>query len=208
MKLDRYKNHDIEVVIDKMMVKNNQDENRLKKSVATAMKAGDGLIMILDNDTNEAKFFSKRLMCPTTGMAYSDPAPNNFSFNSPQGACPKCKGLGVVNEIDMDKVIPKKDISIYNGAITPLGKYKNQMIFWQIDAVLKQYGFDLKTPVEVHLLPAISADDFSLEKVYERCPDFLGFLHTRLASLRSRLEDVLHLLEVFTGNKRFVCVRE
>lgn len=148
MKLDRYKNHDIEVVIDKMVVKDNQDENRLKKSVATAMKAGDGLIMILDNDTNEAKFFSKRLMCPTTGMAYSDPAPNNFSFNSPQGACPKCKGLGVVNEIDMDKVIPKKNISIYNGAITPLGKYKNQMIFWQIDAVLKQYGFDLKTPVE------------------------------------------------------------
>ena len=148
MKLDRYKNHDIEVVIDKMKVKDDQDDNRLKKSVATAMKAGDGLIMILDNDTNEAKFFSKRLMCPTTGMAYSDPAPNNFSFNSPQGACPKCKGLGVVNEIDMDKVIPKKDISIYNGAITPLGKYKNQMIFWQIDAVLKQYGFDLKTPVE------------------------------------------------------------
>ena len=148
MKLDRYKNHDIEVVIDKMKVKDDQDDNRLKKSVATAMKAGDGLIMILDNDTNEAKFFSKRLMCPTTGMAYSDPAPNNFSFNSPQGACPKCKGLGVVNEIDMDKVIPKKNISIYNGAITPLGKYKNQMIFWQIDAVLKQYGFDLKTPVE------------------------------------------------------------
>ena len=148
MKLDRYKNHDIEVVIDKMKVKDDQDDNRLKKSVATAMKAGDGLIMILDNDTNEAKFFSKRLMCPTTGMAYSDPAPNNFSFNSPQGACPKCKGLGVVNEIDIDKVIPKKDISIYNGAITPLGKYKNQMIFWQIDAVLKQYGFDLKTPVE------------------------------------------------------------
>ena len=148
IKLDRYKNHDIEVVIDKMKVKDDQDDNRLKKSVATAMKAGDGLIMILDNDTNEAKFFSKRLMCPTTGMAYSDPAPNNFSFNSPQGACPKCKGLGVVNEIDMDKVIPKKDISIYNGAITPLGKYKNQMIFWQIDAVLKQYGFDLKTPVE------------------------------------------------------------
>ena len=148
MKLDRYKNHDIEVVVDKMAVKENQDDSRLKKSVATAMKVGDGLIMILDNDSNEAKYFSKRLMCPTTGMAYSDPAPNNFSFNSPQGACPKCKGLGVVNEIDMDKVIPHREISIYNGAITPLGKYKNQMIFWQIDAVLKQYGFDLKTPVE------------------------------------------------------------
>ena len=148
MKLDRYKNHDIEVVVDKMAVNENQDDSRLKKSVATAMKVGDGLIMILDNDSNEAKYFSKRLMCPTTGMAYSDPAPNNFSFNSPQGACPKCKGLGVVNEIDMDKVIPHREISIYNGAITPLGKYKNQMIFWQIDAVLKQYGFDLKTPVE------------------------------------------------------------
>ena len=148
MKLDRYKNHDIEVVVDKMSVKDEQDDNRLKKSVATAMKAGDGLIMILDNDTKEAKFFSKRLMCPTTGMAYSDPAPNNFSFNSPQGACPKCKGLGVINEIDMEKVIPQRDISIYNGAIAPLGKYKNQMIFWQIDAVLKHYGFDLKTPVE------------------------------------------------------------
>ena len=147
-KRDRYKNHDIEVVVDKMAVKENQDDSRLKKSVATAMKVGDGLIMILDNDSNEAKYFSKRLMCPTTGMAYSDPAPNNFSFNSPQGACPKCKGLGVVNEIDMDKVIPHREISIYNGAITPLGKYKNQMIFWQIDAVLKQYGFDLKTPVE------------------------------------------------------------
>ena len=148
MKLDRYKNHDIEVVVDKMAVKENQDDSRLKKSVATAMKVGDGLIMILDNDSNEAKYFSKRLMGPTTGMAYSDPAPNNFSFNSPQGACPKCKGLGVINEIDMDKVIPHREISIYNGAITPLGKYKNQMIFWQIDAVLKQYGFDLKTPVE------------------------------------------------------------
>ena len=148
MKLDRYKNHDIEVVVDKMAVKENQDDSRLKKSVATAMKVGDGLIMILDNDSNEAKYFSKRLMCPTTGMAYSDPAPNNFSFNSPQGACPKCKGLGVVNEIDMDKVIPNREVSIYNGAIAPLGKYKNQMIFWQIDAVLKQYGFDLKTPIE------------------------------------------------------------
>ncbi len=148
MKLDRYKNHDIEVVVDKLAVKDEQDDNRLKKSVATAMKSGDGLIMILDNDTKEAKFFSKRLMCPTTGMAYSDPAPNNFSFNSPQGACPKCKGLGVINEIDMEKVIPQRDVSIYNGAIAPLGKYKNQMIFWQIDAVLKHYGFDLKTPVE------------------------------------------------------------
>ena len=148
MKVDRYKNHNIEVVIDKMAVKDGQNDDRLKKSVTTAMKSGDGLIMILDNDTGEGKFFSKRLMCPTTGMAYSDPAPNNFSFNSPQGACPRCKGLGIINSIDMSKVIPDRSISIYNGAIVPLGKYKNQMIFWQIDSILKNYGYDIKTKFE------------------------------------------------------------
>lgn len=148
MKVDRYKNHNIEVVIDKMAVRDGQNDERLKKSITTAMKSGDGLIMILDNDTGEAKFFSKRLMCPTTGMAYSDPAPNNFSFNSPQGACPLCKGLGVINSIDMSKVIPDRSISIYNGAIMPLGKYKNQMIFWQIDSILKSYGYDIKTKFE------------------------------------------------------------
>ncbi len=148
MKVDRYKNHNIEVVIDKMAVRDGQNDDRLKKSITTAMKSGDGLIMILDNDSGEAKFFSKRLMCPTTGMAYSDPAPNNFSFNSPQGACPRCKGLGVINSIDMSKVIPDRSISIYNGAIMPLGKYKNQMIFWQIDSILKSYGYDIKTKFE------------------------------------------------------------
>ena len=148
MNVDRYKNHNIEVVIDKMAVRDGQNDDRLKKSITTAMKSGDGLIMILDNDTGEAKFFSKRLMCPTTGMAYSDPAPNNFSFNSPQGACPRCKGLGVINSIDMSKVIPDRSISIYNGAIMPLGKYKNQMIFWQIDSILKSYGYDIKTKFE------------------------------------------------------------
>ena len=148
MKVDRYKNHNIEVVIDKMAVRDGQNDDRLKKSITTAMKSGDGLIMILDNDTGEAKFFSKRLMCPTTGMAYSDPAPNNFSFNSPQGACPRCKGLGLINSIDMSKVIPDRSISIYNGAIMPLGKYKNQMIFWQIDSILKSYGYDIKTKFE------------------------------------------------------------
>ena len=148
MKVDRYKNHNIEVVIDKMAVRDGQNDDRLKKSITTAMKSGDGLIMILDNDTGEAKFFSKRLMCPTTGIAYSDPAPNNFSFNSPQGACPRCKGLGVINSIDMSKVIPDRSISIYNGAIMPLGKYKNQMIFWQIDSILKSYGYDIKTKFE------------------------------------------------------------
>ena len=156
MKVDRYKNHDIEVVIDKIAVKPETPDSpdspaapdeRLKKSVALAMKQGDGLIMILDKDTGSVKHFSKRLMCPTTGISYSDPAPNNFSFNSPQGACPYCKGLGYVNEIDMAKVIPNRNMSIHEGGIAPLGKYKNQMIFWQIDAILHKYDCDLKSPI-------------------------------------------------------------
>lgn len=147
MKVDRYKNHNIEVVIDKLQVQD-KDDARLKKSVAIAMKQGDGLLMIMDKDTNEAKYYSKRLMCPTTGMAYGDPAPNKFSFNSPEGACQRCKGLGVINEIDLDKVIPDNRQSIYEGGIVPLGKYKNQMIFWQIDAILQDNGCTLKTPIK------------------------------------------------------------
>ena len=147
MKTDRYKNHNIEVVIDKLQMEESYME-RLKKSVATAMKEGDGLIMIYDKDADEAKYFSKRLMCPTTGISYKDPAPNIFSFNSPEGACPRCKGLGYVNEIDLKKVIPDDSQSIRNGGIVPLGKYKNQMIFWQIDSLLQKYGCDLKTPIK------------------------------------------------------------
>lgn len=146
MKTDRYKNHNIEVVIDKLQVQDKDDE-RLKKSVAAAMKQGDGLLMIMEKDTNEAKYYSKRLMCPTTGMSYGDPAPNKFSFNSPEGACPRCKGLGYVNEIDINKVMPDMKQSIKQGGIIPLGKYKNQMIFWQIDAILEKYGCDLNTPI-------------------------------------------------------------
>ena len=147
MKTDRYKNHNIEVVIDKLQMEESYMD-RLKKSVATAMKEGDGLIMIYDKDADEAKYFSKRLMCPTTGISYKDPAPNIFSFNSPEGACPRCKGLGYVNEIDLKKVIPDDSQSIRNGGIVPLGKYKNQMIFWQIDSLLQKYGCDLKTPIK------------------------------------------------------------
>lgn len=146
MKTDRYKNHNIEVVIDKLQVQDKDDE-RLKKSVAAAMKQGDGLLMIMEKDTNEAKYYSKRLMCPTTGMSYGDPAPNKFSFNSPEGACPRCKGLGYVNEIDINKIMPDMNLSIKQGGIIPLGKYKNQMIFWQIDAILEKYGCDLNTPI-------------------------------------------------------------
>lgn len=147
MKVDRYKNHDIEVVIDKLQV-HGKDDERLKKTVQIAMKQGDGVIMILDKDTDELKSYSKRLMCPTTGIAYNDPVPNMFSFNSPEGACPRCKGMGIINEIDLNKVIPDNTLSIHEGAIIPLGKYKNQMIFWQIDALLHKYECTVKTPVK------------------------------------------------------------
>lgn len=147
LKVDRYRNHNIEVVVDKLQVKS-QDTERLRQTISTAMRQGEGLIMILDKDTEEIKFYSKRLMCPTSGIAYKDPAPNIFSFNSPEGACPHCKGLGVINEIDIDKVIPDRHQSIYNGGIAPLGKYKPQMIFYQIDAILSKYDVSLKTPIE------------------------------------------------------------
>lgn len=169
MKVDRYKNHNIEVVIDKMKLggtENNTLRERLAKTVSTAMKQGEGLIMILDNERDEAKYFSKRLMDPVTGIAYKDPAPNIFSFNSPEGACPRCKGLGVIDEIDLKKVIPDDKQDIYSGAIVPLGKYKNQMIFWQIDALLKRHNCDLKTPVKD--IPKEAMDEVlygSLEKL-------------------------------------------
>ena len=147
MKLDRYKNHDIEVVIDKMVV-SNKDENRLKQSVATAMHQGDGLILILNAEDNEIRHYSKRLMCPVTGIAYKEPAPHNFSFNSPQGACHRCKGLGYVNLIDVDKVIPDRELSIREGGIAPLGKYKNVMIFWQLEALLEKYELTLNSPLK------------------------------------------------------------
>ena len=154
MKVDRYKNHDIEVVIDRLAVKSplalsspSSPDDRLKKSVQIAMKQGEGLIMIMDHETGAVKHFSRRLMCPTTGISYGDPAPNTFSFNSPQGACPRCKGLGYINEIDLDKVIPNRKHSIHDGGIVPLGKYKNQMIFWQISSILAGYECDIKTPI-------------------------------------------------------------
>ena len=165
MKVDRYKNHNIEVVIDKLQVQNKDDE-RLKKTIEVAMKQGNGVIMILDKDNDELKSFSKRLMDPVTGISYPEPAPNNFSFNSPEGACPKCKGLGYVNEIDLEKVIPDTSKSIHDGAIVPLGKYKNQMIFWQIDAILKKNDCELKTPIKD--VPAETLDEIlygSMERV-------------------------------------------
>ncbi len=148
MKVDRYKNHSIELVIDKLRAEDKQKE-RLKGSVDTAFKQGDGQLMILDaDDNNHIGHYSRKLMDPVTGLSYAEPAPHNFSFNSPQGACRKCKGLGYVNIIDRDKIMPNTEVSIYDGGILPLGKYKNSLIFWQISAICEKYGVTIKTPIK------------------------------------------------------------
>ena len=145
-KVDRYKNHNIEMVIDKLVVDEN-DRKRLRDSVDIAMKHGQGIIMILDQVSGDTRFFSRHLMCPTTGISYNDPAPHSFSFNSPQGACHKCNGLGEITEIDFEKLVPDPSLSIAHGGIAPLGPQKNTMIFWQIEALADKYGFTMKTPV-------------------------------------------------------------
>lgn len=147
LRVDRYKNHSIEIVIDKLQVKEN-DRKRLQSSVAIAMNHGKGTIMVMEKDTKDVKYFSRQLMCPTSGISYDEPAPHTFSFNSPQGACPECNGLGTVAEVDLRKIIPDNKISIKNGGIEPLGKYKNSLIFWQIEAIGRKYGFTISTPVK------------------------------------------------------------
>lgn len=146
MKLDRYKNHDIEVVVDKLAVQA-KDGERLRKSVSDTLQQGGGLMMILDADTQATRFYSKQLMDPVSGLSYRDPAPHNFSFNSAQGACPKCKGLGFVSVMDHEKVVPNDKLSIKEGGLAPLGKYRNALIFWEIQTVLTDYDCDLKTPI-------------------------------------------------------------
>jgi excinuclease ABC subunit A len=147
MKVDRYKNHFIELVIDRIEV-TPDDAKRLSDSIKLAMKHGKGVMMVVDKDTDESRYYSRLLMCPTTGLSYNEPAPHSFSFNSPQGACPKCKGLGEVDEVDFAKIIPNPKDNIFNGGIVPLGKHKNSLIFWQIEAIAEKFDFTLKTPIE------------------------------------------------------------
>ena len=146
MKLDRYHNHDVEVVVDKLIIKE-KDTQRIKKSIEKTMDMGEGVMMILTRDAEQSRFLSRHLMDPATGLAYNEPAPHNFSFNTPKGACPHCKGLGTINQIDFDKIIPDKQLSIAAGGIVPLGKEKSSMIFWQINAIGEKYGFTTKTPI-------------------------------------------------------------
>ena len=176
MKLDRYKNHSIEVVVDRMKIEDppptppvregSAPASRLSLSVATAMKLGDGIMLVLDADTDAVKHYSRRLMCPTTGISYADPAPHNFSFNSPQGWCPRCKGLGFVSLIDVDKVIPDRTLSVHDGGIAPLGKAKQSMIFWQVDAILEEFGCTMKTPLS-------DVPDEAIDQIIYGSPDRL-----------------------------------
>lgn len=183
MKLDRYVNHSIEVVVDRVVLDANPEKadsaNRLRKSVELCLKMGDGLMMALDMDASAdsqhtgkedaasgLRHYSRRLMCPTTGMSYADPAPHNFSFNSPQGWCPRCKGLGYVNLIDVDKVIPDRSLSVRDGGIAPLGKAKNQMIFWQMQALLERYDCTLDTPLN-------AVPEEAIDEILSGCPERL-----------------------------------
>ncbi|MCK4750559.1 MAG: excinuclease ABC subunit UvrA, partial [Bacteroidales bacterium] len=147
MRVDRYKNHDIEVVIDRLTARE-KDRDRLKKSLSTALKQGKGVTMILEKDGTEPRFFSSQLMCPTSGISYNEPAPHSFSFNSPQGACPHCNGLGTINDVDIRKIIPDDTKSLRKGALLPVGPYRNALIFWQLEAIATRYEFTLDTPVK------------------------------------------------------------
>ncbi|MDR1056940.1 MAG: excinuclease ABC subunit UvrA [Prevotellaceae bacterium] len=180
MKLDRYKNHFIEVVVDKL-VPSAEDEKRLRDSVNTAMKQGKNVIMIYDMETGESRYYSRHLMCPTTGISYNEPAPHSFSFNSPQGACPNCSGLGTVAEVDISKIIPNPKLSIKKGAIQPLGAYKNTSTFYQIEAIAKKYGFSINDPIEeipenaLHVLLYGSDESFRIDQAGTSSSFFLNF---------------------------------
>ncbi|WP_264524531.1 excinuclease ABC subunit UvrA [Flavobacterium sp. N502536] len=149
MKLDRYKTHDIEIVVDRMLIEDNEDnQKRLSESINTAMHHGENVLMILDQDTNEVRYFSRNLMCPSTGISYQNPEPNLFSFNSPKGACPHCNGLGTVHEINIKKIIPNPKLSIKAGGFAPLGEYKSSWIFKQLEVIGEKYGFKITDPIE------------------------------------------------------------
>lgn len=173
LKVDRYKNHYIEMVVDKLAV-NDDQLKRLKESVHTAMQHGKGIIMILDKNTGDSRYYSRQLMCPTSGISYNEPAPHSFSFNSPQGACSKCSGLGEIAEIDLEKIFPNPKLSIKKGAIEPLGPYKNSMIFLQVEAILHKYGVDINTPLEEIPEEAINTILYGSEESFKLLHSPLG----------------------------------
>ena len=193
MQLDRYKVHDVEVVVDRMPVSGKTD--RLSKSVGTAIKQGKGVLMVMDEADEQVKHYSLKMMCPTTGIAYDDPEPNLFSFNSPYGACQKCNGLGVVSEIDLDKVFPDKNKSIRKGGIAPLGEYKNNWIFGQLETIGLKYGFTLNTPIKDLPNRAIEVILNGTQETVEVKKEYLGIT----SSYSLSFEGVLNYIEQFNG---------
>ena len=177
MQLDRYKTHDIEIVIDRLEV-NDGIKTRVSQTVATAMKHGKGLMLVLEQDTNKPRHFSKLLMCPTTGLSYDEPEPNTFSFNSPYGACPKCNGLGEIAEVDLKKIIPDDKISIRRGGIAPLGEYKNNWVFNQLEAIGIKFGFDLSTPLKEVPEEAIDVILYGSNQSFDVKKEYLGVMTT------------------------------
>lgn len=205
MRLDRYKNHSVELVIDRLKIPSksvskaaNVDEQRIRASIDKAMQQGEGVIMIMDHDQPSdsavPKYYSRTLMCPTTGLSYADPAPHTFSFNSPQGACPLCKGLGVINRIDIDKIVPNKTLSIADGAIEPLGKARKSAIFGQIETILLKYGdFSLNTPF-------CELPEEAVAEIMNGSDDNFTFSVAGISTMNSRYEGILRYLEIQQEN--------
>ncbi len=195
MQLDRYKVHDVEVVVDRIKV-NVKDKTRIGKTITTAMKYGKGVIMIADEVGESVRHFSKKLMCPTSGISYDEPEPNTFSFNSPYGACPKCNGLGIVNEIDLDKIMPDKNMSIKRGGIKPLGEFKNNWIFNQMEAIGLKYGFELTTPISKIPEKAIEAILHGSNETIEVKKEYLGIT----SSYALTFEGVINYIENYNNS--------
>ncbi len=206
MKLDRYKTHNIELVIDKFVVGEISDK-RLYDSVLMSLDQGDGIMMVLDASNNEPRFFSRHLMCPVTGLSYDEPAPHTFSFNSPQGACPHCNGLGEISSIDEEKLIPDRELSIRKGGIEPLGKYRNIWIFWQIEAIGEKSGFTLDTPIK-------DIPEEALQKVLYGSDEVLKLSNTPLGMTSNyflTFEGVVNFvgnLEIVNGKKGSTRIRD
>ncbi len=190
MQLDRYKTHDIEIVIDRLEV-NETMKSRVSQTVATAMKHGKGLMLVLEQDTNKPRHFSKLLMCPTTGLSYDEPEPNTFSFNSPYGACPKCNGLGEIAEVDLKKIIPDDKMSIRRGGIAPLGEYKNNWVFNQLEAIGIKFGFDLSTPLKDVPEEAIDVILYGSNQSFDVKKEYLGVMTTYTLSF----EGIINFIE-------------
>ena len=206
MKLDRYKTHYIELVVDKFRVGEITDK-RLKESVQMSLDQGDGVMMVLDSDSNEPRYFSRHLMCPVTGLSYNEPAPHTFSFNSPQGACPHCSGLGEISSIDEKKLIPDRDLSIRKGGIEPLGKYRNVWIFWQIEAIAEKNGFTLDTPIKDIPEEALSKVLYGSDEVLKLSNTPLGMTSNYFLTFEGVVNFVGNL-EAINGKKNGTRVKD